>query len=222
MTEQTALPILYSFRRCPYAMRARLALAQAGITVELREILLRDKPAAMLALSPKGTVPVVQTAEGRVIDESLEVMHWALQQHDPDAWLAAEPELAAALIEENDNGFKQALDHYKYFTRFPEHPREHYRAQGELFLQKLEDNLAKYTGAALTGPSYALADMAIFPFVRQFSGADPKWFADAPYPLLKAWLNDLLDSALFASVMKKYPPWQPGDATTKITWASAA
>ncbi|MGB1581943.1 MAG: glutathione S-transferase N-terminal domain-containing protein, partial [Nevskiales bacterium] len=128
-----SLPVLYSFRRCPYAMRARIALAKAGVTVELREILLKDKPAEMLALSPKGTVPVLQLPGGEVIDESLDVMRWALQGHDPDSWLEPDPELTEVLIEANDGPFKSALDRYKYFTRFPEQPREVYRAQGETF-----------------------------------------------------------------------------------------
>lgn len=127
------LPILYSYRRCPYAMRARMALSYAGIPVEIREISLKQKPAHMLQVSPKGTVPVLVLPDGQVIEQSLEIMHWALQQHDADGWLSADPPHAALLIAENDGAFKQHLDRYKYAIRFPEYPAEHYRAQGELF-----------------------------------------------------------------------------------------
>ena len=177
----TSPPVLYSFRRCPYAMRARLALAYAGINVELREILLKDKPQAMLDLSPKGTVPVLQLGDGEVIDESIDVMHWALQINDPDAWRDPDPELCEALIESNDGPFKSALDRYKYFTRHPENPREVYRQQGEVFLSTLEEHLGKHDGKGLMRDTPSLADMAIFPFVRQFANSDPKWFETAPY-----------------------------------------
>ncbi len=218
MNSSQSLPVLYSFRRCPYAMRARLALAYAGITVELREILLKDKPAEMLTLSPKGTVPVLQLSDGRIIDESIDVMFWALEQHDPDAWLDADPQLTGQLIEQNDGPFKLALDQYKYFTRFPEQPREHYREQGESFLQTLETCLAQQNGKWLTRSSCALADIAIFPFIRQFAGADPAWFQQAPYPLVQTWLDGLVDSTLFKQVMSKYPPWQASDSPTLECW----
>ena len=136
-----ALPILYSYRRCPYAMRARMALSYAGISVETREISLKEKPAHLLRVSAKGTVPVLVLPDGKVIDQSLDIMYWALQQHDVDGWLNADPEVAGLLIAENDGVFKQSLDRYKYAIRFPEHPVEHYRAQGEVFLSKLEQRL---------------------------------------------------------------------------------
>jgi len=135
------LPILYSYRRCPYAMRARMALSYAGVPVEIREISLKDKPAHMLQVSPKGTVPVLVLSGGQVIDQSLEIMQWALQQHDADDWLSADPHRTALLIAENDGSFKQNLDRYKYAIRFPEHSAEDYRQQGELFLAKLEQHL---------------------------------------------------------------------------------
>lgn len=215
----TSLPVLYSFRRCPYAMRARMALAYAGVTVELREILLRDKPDEMLAISAKGTVPVLQLPDGRVIDESLDVMRWGLAQHDPDAWAEVNPTLTADLIGVNDGGFKQALDRYKYHSRFPEHPREHYRRQGEQFLQRLEDSLDQHRGLGLTRESTAMADIAIFPFVRQFAGADPAWFAQAPYTRLQAWLAGHVESTLFRRVMQKYPLWQAGQPPLVIDWS---
>ena len=210
------IPLLYSFRRCPYAMRARMALAQAGIAVELREVLLKDKPEQMLELSPKGTVPVLLATGGEVVEESINVMHWALKQNDPEGWLdSAESD---ALIQENDGEFKSALDRYKYHTRHPEHPREHYRAQGEVFLQKLETRLEKNAGAALAGPTTSLADIAIFPFIRQFAGADADWFSTSPYPHLRAWLDKWVNSELFLRVMKKRQPWLESDEPVIEFW----
>ncbi|MGY1490489.1 glutathione S-transferase [Methylobacillus pratensis] len=198
-------PILYSYRRCPYAMRARMALHYAGIAVDIREIALKAKPAHMLQVSPKGTVPVLVLPDGAVIDESLDIMRWALQQHDPEDWLGNPALLARAesLIAENDGAFKRALDRYKYAIRFPEQPPEAYRGQGEAFLQQLESRLQQQS--YLLGDHAGLADVAIFPFVRQFSMVDPAWFEAAPYPRLRAWLQAWLASVRFAAVMQKYP-----------------
>ena len=219
MTESTdRMPVLYSFRRCPYAMRARLALSRAGIGVELREILLKNKPGAMLAVSSKGTVPVLQPGYGQVIDESIEVMRWALSHNDPDDWLTADPGLTQQLIDENDDSFKTALDRYKYFTRHPEHPPEHYRAQGEIFLQKLEEQLGLHDGKGLVRPGTSLADMAIFPFVRQFAGVDAGCFEKAAYPLLQRWLSGHTNAPYFAGIMKKYPLWLDGGARIIESW----
>jgi glutathione S-transferase len=206
----SARPILYSFRRCPYAMRARMAVMQAGVQCELREVVLRDKPAAMLELSPKGTVPVLQLPDGQVLEESLDVMHWALAIHDPDDWLA-DIDAANALIQRLDGEFKGALDRYKYHVKHPEHPQSHYRVEGEAFLAELEAMLAQHCGAALYGERLTFADIAAFPFVRQFAFVDKAWFDGAPYPLLQAWLSRGLESALFLSVMPKFPQWRPGD-----------
>ena len=199
------LPILYSYRRCPYAMRARMALSYAGITVEIREISLKQKPAHLLQVSPKGTVPVLVLTDGRVIDQSLEIMYWALQQYDTDGWLNADPQHAALLIAENDGSFKQNLDRYKYADRFPEHPAEHYRAQGELFLAKLELQLQR--SSFLLGNVISLADIAIFPFIRQFEAVDNDWFDSSDYIKLKSWLQLLVESELFKRVMVKYPSY---------------
>ncbi len=199
------LPILYSYRRCPYAMRARMALSYAGIPVEIREISLKQKPAHMLQVSPKGTVPVLVLPDGQVIEQSLEIMHWALQQHDADGWLSADPQYAALLIAENDGAFKQHLDRYKYAIRFPEHSAEHYRAQGELFLAKLEQRLQQ--SAFLVGDAISLADIAIFPFIRQFAAVDHDWFESTGYIKLQSWLQHLVESALFKRVMVKYPDY---------------
>ena len=224
-------PVLYSFRRCPYAMRARLALAQAGVTVTLREVVLRDKPAAMLELSPKGTVPVLQIDEpachtGRVIDESLDIMYWALAQNDPAGWWhcglnAAQQAQTQALIEENDGTFKADLDRYKYHSRHPEHPPETYRAQGERFFTTLEQHL-RDNEQGLVCNATTLADVAIFPFIRQFANVDSAWFANAPYPRLRGWLEAHLESSLFRCIMTKRPAWQPGDAPTIERWDKPA
>ena len=205
-------PILYSFRRCPYAIRARLALAASGITLELREVVLKDKPASMIALSPKATVPVLQTLEGKVIDESLDIMLWALHQSDPQQWLSPLDERqyqqAINLIETNDDKFKYYLDRYKYADRYPEFTAEYYRQQAEEFLLQLEQLLTE--NGHLLQQQPCIADMAILPFIRQFAFVDMNWFKQAPYPRLRNWLNTFLDSDLFRTIMKKYAQWQPG------------
>jgi len=190
--------VLYSFRRCPYAMRARMALRYSGVPLSIVEVSLKAKPAEMLALSPKGTVPVLVCADGRVIEQSLEIMHWALAQYDPDNWLGPD---SAALIEENDQVFKVDLDRYKYAIRYPEQPMEQYRAQGAAFLQRLEVLLEQTP--YLAGDTLSLADIALAPFVRQFAHVDRDWFEQAPYPRLNAWLERFLASELFISVMTK-------------------
>ncbi|CAM3500752.1 glutathione S-transferase [Pseudomonas floridensis] len=197
-------PVLYSFRRCPYAMRARMALHYAGCQVDIHEVSLKAKPPEMLERSPKGTVPVLILAD-RVLEQSLDIMHWALAQHDPDDWLRADDPVArqqiADLIEENDHVFKLNLDRYKYAVRYPEQPPEHYREQGEVFLHTLEQRLQ--TGTCLIGERQTLADIAIAPFVRQFCFVDPHWFEHSPYPAVRDWLQRFLDSALFEAVMRK-------------------
>lgn len=200
------LPILYSYRRCPYAMRARMALRLAGIEVENREISLREKPAHMLQVSPKGTVPVLLLPDGKVIDESLEIMHWALKEH---ALLANIHGGARAtifeLISENDNPFKRALDAYKYPERYPNKTQIQHRADGEVFLQKLENLLQDNLYLFSATPS--LADIAIFPFVRQFTAVEASWFEIEPYPNLRIWLRTLVESELFFSIMEKQPTY---------------
>ena len=192
--------LLYSFRRCPYAMRARLALGYSGVPVRIIEVSLKAKPAEMLALSPKGTVPVL-SVEGRVIEESLEIMQWALAQHDPDDWLLQGDPAVLALIAENDQVFKHHLNRYKYAERYPEQPMEHYRAEGEVFLQKLEGLLAERE--YLLAEHLSLADAALAPFVRQFAHVDREWFAGTAYDRLQAWLHRFLESPLFTAVMAK-------------------
>jgi glutathione S-transferase len=191
-------------------MRARMALRYAGIDVEIREISLREKPQSMLLASPKGTVPVLIQPDGQVIEQSLEIMGWALNQRDVDDWmLGSSSELkshAAALIAENDGPFKKALDRYKYADRYPEFPMEHYRAQGELFLKRLEELLSIHQ--YLLRDQFAQVDIAIFPFIRQFSMVDEHWFDATQYSKLKVWLSNLKDSQIFNDIMQKHPVWQ--------------
>ena len=215
------LPVLYSFRRCPYAMRARLAIVASGVRCELREVVLRDKPADLLAASPKATVPVLVLPSGGVIEQSLDIMHWALAQHDPQGWLAADPETRAAmhaLISDNDGEFKQHLDRYKYPNRYRhEHAgnqqvfAQTHRLEAKRWLMTLESRFGGFGRHVwLFGDAASLADMAILPFVRQFAHTDPAWFDVQPWPHLKAWLVDWETGPLFQQVMEKYPPWQPG------------
>lgn len=202
----TSFPVLYSFLRCPYAMRARLAIAQSEIVVELREVVLRDKPQALIDVSPKATVPVLVLSDGRVIEESLDIMHWALKQNDPNGWLEATGE---ELVHENDSVFKKHLDRYKYAQRYPEHPQVYYREQGEKFLQRLEKRLLSQ--AFLSGNQMGFVDAAVLPFVRQFAFVDHDWFNNSLYVNVKLWLDTFLDSEDFKSIMIKYPQWHFGD-----------
>ncbi|MEH6549755.1 MAG: glutathione S-transferase [Pseudomonadales bacterium] len=209
LAESGRLPILYSFRRCPYAMRARMALAVAGIELELREILLKNKPRAMLDISPKGTVPVLVLPDGEVIDESLAVMKWALAQSDSDEIMDSES--FDTLIAANDGGFKTHLDRYKYFERYTaserlESPIAH-RNECEIYLARLEQALES---AYLAGSRPGFSDMAIMPFIRQFANVEPIWFSALPLPRLQSWLSELLSSELFLSVMPKYRLWTEG------------
>ncbi|MBZ4201084.1 MAG: glutathione S-transferase [Methylotenera sp.] len=199
-----ALPLLYSYRRCPYAMRARMALAYAGVAYQLHEVSLKEKQPGLLAVSPKGTVPVLLLPDGRVLEQSLDIMHWALQQHDAELWLGGDAKRTQSLIAENDGEFKRALDNYKYASHFPEQAPESYRAQGTVFLQTLEQQLSHQP--FLSGSHLSLSDVAIFPFIRQFAAVDDAWFAAAPYPKLHAWLQQRLASSLFLQVMAKPLP----------------
>ncbi|WP_409316847.1 glutathione S-transferase [Pseudomonas sp. KCJK9016] len=191
---------LYSFRRCPYAMRARMALRYSGVPVDIIEVSLKAKPAEMLAISPKGTVPVLD-AEGQVIDESLEIMRWALAQNDPENWLLGGDARIAELIEANDQEFKVHLNRYKYAERYPEQPMEVYRAEGARFLQQLDELLEGRDYLLTDHP--CLADIALLPFVRQFAHVDREWFATTPFVRLQAWLRRFLESDLFTGIMKK-------------------
>ena len=219
-----SLPLLYSFRRCPYAIRARMALCYASQSVVLREVLLRDKPASMLAYSPKGTVPVLvlqeQGAMQKVIDESLDIIDRALEQNDPDNWrcqgFPEQQQRQQALIRQCDGEFKHWLDRYKYADRYPEHSAAEYRARAEDFLLALERALQKNN--YLCGDSLSRADIAIFPFIRQFANVERGWFDASDYPRLKAWLAEQLASTTFAAVMRKYELWKEGEAGVLENW----
>ncbi|MGI9364962.1 MAG: glutathione S-transferase [Rhizobiaceae bacterium] len=215
----TEFPVLYSFRRCPYAMRARMALASSGQLVELREILLRDKPADMINASPKATVPVLVMDDATVLEESLDIMLWALDRNDPDQWLKPEAgniDDMLGLISFMDGEFKHHLDNYKYASRKagPEDDIEtfahHHRQKGLDILNSLEHSLQ--SRGFLFGDRISLADVAIAPFVRQFANTDADWFGQQSCPNLQSWLTGFLESQLFLSVMEKRKPWQPGDA----------
>lgn len=209
------LPILYSFRRCPYAMRTRLALRSSGTAVELREVVLRDKAPEFLAASPSATVPTLVPAEGGVIDESLDIMLWALDAHDPAGWLTPRDgsrDAMLALIEEMDGPFKTSLDRYKYDTRYPDFDPLVHRARAARILLSLEERLGA-TGW-LFGNRASLADMAILPFIRQFANVDRAWFDSQSWPAMKRWLETFEASARFNAIMDKYPKWQAGDTVT--------
>lgn len=202
---QAPSPLLYSFRRCPYAMRARLALAVSTTSVVMREVKLSAKPAAMLAVSPKGTVPVLLLPDGHVIDESLDVMRWTLARHDPERWLDGDDR---ALIGRNDGDFKHALDRYKYPDRHGVDPLV-YRDKAISFLSELDDRLSRTD--QLCGSARSLTDAAIVPFVRQFAAVDRQWFNGLPLQHLQRWLADHMASPLFNLIMLRVAPWAPGD-----------
>ncbi|PUB14858.1 glutathione S-transferase [Yoonia sediminilitoris] len=202
----TPMPILWSFRRCPYAMRARLAIRSSGVRVALREILLRDKPAAFLSTSPKGTVPVIDTGT-QVIAESRDIMLWALAQSDPGGWCDM-PDEGHELIDQNDGPFKQALDRTKYAVRYPDVDVSEERAKALVFLHDLNSRLNSQQ--FLMGSRRTLADMAILPFVRQFANTDRAWFDAQKMMPLSGWLDRFLVSDEFAAIMTKYTPWEPG------------
>lgn len=205
-----AYPILYSFRRCPYAMRARIALYAAGITSELREVVLRDKPESMLNASPKGSVPVLVLTDGTVIDESLDIIKYALNYNDPQKMLSCDQNIAEELIAENDSHFKRALDRYKYPNRYPDEDTSGARDQGEVFLDKLNTLLSNQK-SYLLGDHASYADISIFPFIRQFANTDRGWFDALPYPYLQTWLDTNINGSLFSAVMFKYDQWKKGD-----------
>jgi len=205
-----SLPILYTFRRCPYAIRARIVLAYCEIKVNQVEVFLNDKPQAMLDISPKGTVPVLvlndgKVNDGKVIDESIDIIHWALAQTDQDNWYHGlndeHHQQINSLIDSNDNEFKPMLDNYKYASRFPELSVEEHRNNAAFFLIRLDALLAD--NKFLCGDDITLADIAIFPFIRQFIFVDKKWFDQSLYQHLRTWINHWLEHELFLSVMQK-------------------
>lgn len=204
------LPILYSFRRCPYAMRARMAIHISGQRCELREVLLRDKPPSMLEYSAKGTVPVLILQDGKVIDESLDVIDWALNLNDPDDWQRSkDKEKTKELIKINDGEFKYHLDRYKYSKRYDNEDPEFHRKKCLKFIESINNELnnSKY----IFDDNISYADIVLLPFIRQFRIADIEWFDSLPYDNLKKWLSSFLGSSLLNSIMKKYDLWKEGD-----------
>lgn len=217
MLPLSELPVLYSFRRCPYAMRARMAVWASGQQVGLREVVLRDKPAELLAASPKGTVPVLVLGDGTVIDESLDIMRWALGQADPESWLPSVP-LRGEMeqwVADCDGGFKHHLDRYKYASRYEGADSEAHRALAAEFLGRLDAKLGDQEW--LFGNALCHADVAIAPFIRQFANTDRAWFDGTPYVRLQAWLERFLALPVFRGVMDKYPPWRGGDAGVRFS-----
>jgi|DEB0MinimDraft_3_1074331.scaffolds.fasta_scaffold07107_4 glutathione S-transferase len=196
--ENTSLPILYSFRRCPYAMRARIALHQANILWNHREVVLRDLPSSLLEFSPKGTVPVLVLPDGKVIEESLDIMHWALLQNDPDHWLADEDQAWIARFEDE---FKGNLDRYKYPNRFDDVDLHLHRELALTFLFEFDEFLSNRSKTQLV-------DIAVFPFVRQFANHDRAFFYGLSFTTIHGWLKSHVDSALFGSIMTKHKQWQ--------------
>ncbi len=189
-----------------------MGLASAGCQVEIREVKLQNKPAEMLTTSRKGTVPVLVKPDGSVLDESLDILMWSLSLSDPDGWLDYPPEKLSAmaqLVDKNDNSFKVHLDHYKYSVRYPEESMEAYRMRAEVFLNILEDRLTN--APCLFGQKLSYADIAILPFIRQFSNVEPEWFQSSHYSNIKSWLGNFLASTIFKSIMTRYTPWQAGD-----------
>ena len=204
------LPILYSFRRCPYAMRARMAIHISGQRCELREVLLRDKPPSMLEYSAKGTVPVLILQDGKVIDESLDVIDWALNLNDPDDWQRSkDKEKTKELIKINDGEFKYHLDRYKYSKRYDNEDPEFHRKKCLKFIESINNELNN--SEYIFDDNISYADIVLLPFIRQFRIADIEWFESLPYDNLKKWLSSFLDSSLLNSIMKKYDLWKEGD-----------
>ena len=200
--------VMYSFRRCPYAMRARLALHVSGVAYEHREVALKAKPVDMLAASPKGTVPVLCLASGEVLEQSLDIMHWALTQHDPHGWLPDSAKAKAksdALIAANDGEFKANLDRYKYPQRFGLSDGLNHRELGSAWLSELDAQLQ--VSGYLSGERWGLADACVAPFVRQFARTERAWFDAQPWTHLSHWLSTFENSEAFAAIMHKHPLW---------------
>ena len=207
------LPILYSFRRCPYAMRARMAIHISSQKCEIREVLLRDKPPSMLEYSSKGTVPVLVLQSGEVIDESLDVIDWALNMNDPDNWQRSKNnEKTKELIKINDGEFKYHLDRYKYSKRYDNEDPEFHRKKCLSFIEKVNSELqnSKY----IFDDAISYIDISLLPFIRQFRIADNEWFDELPYENVKSWLSNFLNSELLKSIMSKYDIWKEGDEVT--------
>ena len=209
------IPILYSFRRCPYAMRARMALAYSKITYEHREILLSNRPDSLYEISPKGTVPVLQLSDGIIIDESIDVMKWCLDINDPNDWYKEQCIEQDNLIINNDTNFKYWLDRYKYHIRYKEQSFEEYQNQVKKIFN--EYNLRLDKQSFLMGDKISLSDIALMPFVRQAAHVDLDWFKKN-FLSLSQWLEKFKVSPLFTSIMKKYEIWEENNQGVLIEW----
>lgn len=208
MNQNLDRPILYSFRRCPFAIRARMVLAYAKITVELREVILRDKSTAMITASPKATVPVLIITDNQILEQSLDIMLWALGQRDPDQWWPDDTGIQQqifAMITQADNEFKQHLDRYKYASRFDITQQQQQRDQAAEIISAWQQRLQNCK--FLFGETISLGDIALFPLIRQFAHVDLDWFHQS-FPIMSTWLEYFKQSNLFLKVMKKYPQWQ--------------
>ncbi len=207
----THFPILYSFRRCPWAMRARIAMHYAGVQCEIREVKLREKPAAFLAISPKATVPTLIFPDRKIIDESMDIIHFALRYHDPDKWGEADHSTVNYLLAIAEGDFVKTAQRYKYSDRFPEATAEENRKLcEELLITELEQRLGKHKFLLDSKPS--IADVGIFPLIRQFAAVDEIWWQSSPYHKTKAWLNSWMESPHYVGAMKKYPYWHEGNS----------
>ena len=205
-------PILYTFRRCPYAMRARFAIRSSQIVVEVREIKLTENPSEFLKSSPKGTVPVLITNSGEILEESLDIIYWALNKNDPNKWLAKgklENQDIIKLLYDLENKFKPNLDKYKYPSRFSGVDQFFHRDKNLCFLKKLNSYLEN--NKSLNCEHLTLLDYAIFPFIRQFRNVDQVWFDKLNFSFLNKWINQIIDSEDFSSIMKKFKKWEPND-----------
>lgn len=210
-------PVLYSFRRCPYCIRAHMALKNTGLKIELREVKLGDFPEQALKVSPKATVPILVLPDNTIIDESWDIVKWALIQNDPDNWLGENSRFlpgAEMLVETNDFSFKNDLDHYKYSDRYPEHSQLYYRQSCEIFIEELEGMLR--VNNFLLDEQLSLADISVFPFIRQFSLVDKNWFDKSHYEKVKKWLDDLVGSDIFQSAFQKQGIWKPDGSAIYI------
>ena len=200
------LPVLYTFRRCPNAMRARISMYYSKISYEHREILLKERPKKLYQLSPKGTVPVLNLPDGKVIDESLDIMKWSVSVNDPDAWFVNNIDHQLEIISINDEEFKKWLDRYKYHDRYPEYSVEYYRGKCEKILDNFEKILA--SEKFLFSNNISLVDIALLPFVRQFSNVDIIWFRKR-FIHLSGWMDGLIGMEIFQAMMKKFEIWNP-------------
>ena len=191
-------------------MRARMAIAISGQQVEFREVILKDKPPSMIELSPKGTVPVLSLSSGKVIDESLDVIDWALKLNDPDNWLRSnQSKRSSKLIHINDNEFKHHLDRYKYSKRYDNEDPIAHREKCLIFINELEEQLN--CSQFLYDDKISALDISILPFIRQFRITDMEWFDSLAKPNTQNWLMKFLESKLFKSIMIKYDKWEEGD-----------